>query len=209
MRFFDREDAGRQLAEKLIRFKNTDSVVLGIPRGGIPVAAVVAEKLVLPLDIVLVKKIGHPGNREYAVGAVGLTEEYIVSGENIRPDYLESEISNARIRLQEMQKKFKRDKPFLDLKGKNVIITDDGIATGKTLMATIRIIRKSNPGAIIVAVPVISTSALQSLRQEADEVISVNIPDYFTGVGAFYEHFGQVSDDEVSAIMQRFDKTGK
>lgn len=202
MRFYDRRDAGIQLAEKLQKFRNTDSVVLGIPRGGVPVAAVVADNLHLPLDLVLVKKIGHPSNPEYAIGAVGLQEKYLAADEGIDPSYIENEISNARIRLNEMQRKFKGDREFIELRGKNVIVVDDGIATGKTVLATIRLLRKSDPNSIIVAVPVISDSALKRLKTEASEVIALMTPEYFTGVGGFYEHFEQVSDDEVSAIMK-------
>lgn len=203
MRFFDRQEAGKLLAGKLEKYRNTASVILAIPRGGVPVAAEVAERLKLPMDIVLVKKIGHPGNKEYALGAVGLTEEYLPADEDYEADYVKNEISNARNRLQEMRRKFKDDIPFIALKGKNVIVVDDGIATGKTLLASIRIIKKSEPASIIIAVPVISANALEKLGKEVTEIIPLYVPAHFAGVGAFYEHFAQVSDQEVCAIMQK------
>lgn len=202
MRFFDRQEAGKLLAGKLEKYRNTDSVILAIPRGGVPVAAEVAKRLKLPMDLVLVKKIGHPGNKEYALGAVGLSEEYLPAGEDYEAAYVENEISNARFRLQEMRRRFKGNMPFIDLRGRNAIVVDDGIATGKTLLATVRILKKSEPASIIIAVPVISANALEKLGKEVTEIIPLYVPDYFTGVGAFYEHFGQVSDEEVCAIMQ-------
>jgi predicted phosphoribosyltransferase len=166
----------------------------------------VADRLELPLDVILVKKIGHPLNREYAIGAVGIDEEYLAPGENIDPDYIENEISNARIRLYEMQKKFKGGNPFAELKNKNVIIVDDGIATGKTLLATLKILKKSKPRSLIVAAPVIADSAMEKIKNEATEVVTSLITEHFTGVGAFYEHFEQVSDEEVLAYLQARDQ---
>jgi putative phosphoribosyl transferase len=201
--FNDRREAGMLLALRLKKYKSVNGVVLAVPRGGVPVAYEVAKELNLPLEVIMVKKLGHPLNKEYAIGAVGLNEMFIVPHEDVSDFYIRSETANVRSTLRRMKKKFMEDKEPEDLRGKTVIVIDDGIATGNTLLATIKILKKSRPAKIVIAVPVISKSALQKLTPEVDELITVLIPHTFYGVGAFYHDFGQLSDEDVMEYLDR------
>lgn len=202
--YYDRLEAGYILAKELEKYKNTPGVVLAVPRGGIPIAYVVAKELEMPIDLLLTKKIGHPMNSEYAIGAVSLTDRYLVPHEDVPDDYINKETERIRKRLKEMYFNFMGDKEPESLKDKTVIIIDDGIATGNTLLSTIGMIKKSKPAKIVIAVPVASDSAVEKLSAAVDEVICPLIPDYFYGVGAFYENFGQVSDEEVMEYLDKF-----
>jgi predicted phosphoribosyltransferase len=195
--FINRIEAGKQLAGRLKKYKNDPVILLAIPRGGVPVAYAVAKETGLPLELILTKKIGHPGNKEYAIGAASLTDYFIIPHENVSQDYIKKEVERIRLRLKEMYVNFKSTLDFGSLYGKTVIIIDDGVATGNTLLATVKLIRKSNPAKIVIAVPVASESAVQKLAEEADEVITLFVPAVFYGVGAFYDNFEQVSDEEV------------
>lgn len=199
--FIDRSDAGRQLAKLLKPYQGTHAVVLALPRGGVPVAYEVAKALNLPMDLVLAKKIGHPGNPEYAIGAVSLTDEYLEPHAEVSEAYVNAEKTKVRSRLREMQQLFLGRRPALPLKGRTVIVVDDGIATGNTLQATLKMLRKAAPASIVIAVPVAPPAALQKLASVADEVVCVHTPEVFWGVDGFYEDFAQVSDEEVAAIM--------
>jgi predicted phosphoribosyltransferase len=199
--FYNRTEAGLALAQQLKPLPRSNSVVLAIPRGGVPVAAVVAQELKLPLQVWLCKKIGHPHQKEYAIGAVTLTDAWLIPHEEIEEEYLASEIKAVRHRLQEMQQRF-GVADAASLKGKTAILVDDGIATGNTLMAAVRLLRQSEPARIVIAVPVASRQAQELLAPEVDEFICLHSPAFFTGVGAFYEHFEQVSDEEVMALLQ-------
>lgn len=191
------------LAKKLKKYQDDPGVVLAVPRGAVPIAYVVAKELGWPLDILLTKKIGHPLNSEYAIGSVSLTERYIVPHDNVTQSYIDKETEKIRIRLREMYKKFMGDREPEDLKDKTVIVIDDGIATGNTLMSTVSMLRKSKPSKIIIAVPVASASAYEKLSALVDEIVCPYIPEYFGGVGAFYENFEQVSDEEVIYYLEK------
>jgi putative phosphoribosyl transferase len=201
--FRDRIEAGLMLAAKLRKYKNDPGVVLAVPRGGVPVAYAVARELGFPIEIVLTKKVGHPMNKEFAIGAASLTDYFIDPGEDISEQYIQQELKNIRIRLKEMYKKFMGDKEPEKLAGKTVIVIDDGIATGHTMMGTVQVLRKSKPGKIIIGVPVASRSAVRELSKEVDEVVAVMIPEIFYGVGAFYEDFEQVTDEEVMFYLDK------
>jgi putative phosphoribosyl transferase len=201
--FRDRIEAGFLLAAKLKKYKNQAGVVLAVPRGGVPVAYAVAKELGFPIEIILTKKIGHPMNKEYAIGAASLTDYFVIPHENIPDGYIEHELIRIRGRLKEMYKIFMGDKEPENLEGKTVIIIDDGIATGNTLLGTVNVLRKSKPGKIIIGVPVASKSAVQKLSKEVDKVVAVLIPEEFYGVGSFYEDFEQVSDEEVIHYLER------
>jgi len=207
--FTDRIEAGLLLAEKLKKFKNDPGVVLAVPRGGVPVAYVVAKELGFPLEIMLTKKIGHPTNKEYAIGAASLTDHFIVPHENVSDEYIRSELEIVRKRLKEMYRKFMGEKEPASLEGKTVIVVDDGMATGNTLLGSIRVLRKSMPGKIIIAVPVASSNAVEKIAPEVDEVVTVLIPEEFYGVGAFYDDFEQVSDEEVLFYLDKLKELGK
>ena len=201
--FKDRIEAGLLLAAKLKKYKNDPGVVLAVPRGGVPVAYVVARELGLPIEVVLTKKIGHPMNKEYAIGAASLTDYFVIPHENVSDQYIQQELQDIRIRLKEMYRRFMGDKEPENLEGKTVIVIDDGIATGNTILGTVHVLRKSKPGKIIIGVPVASKSAVRKLSKEVDEVITVVIPEEFYGVGAFYEDFAQVSDKEVMFYLDK------
>lgn len=201
--FHDRLEAGLLLVKKLRKYKGENCVILGVPRGGIPVAYIIATELDLPLDIVLSRKIGHPMNKEYAIGAASLNNYFIEEEEYVSNEYIKEEVQTVQKRLNEMKLKFKGDKVDIELEGKTVIIVDDGIATGNTLLAAIRLLRKSKPDKIIVAVPVASNSAVEKISKEADEVITIIVPYDFHGVGQFYESFDTVNDDEVTEYLNK------
>jgi len=145
-------------------------------------------------------------NEEYAIGSVSLTDRLIIPHEDVSQSYIDRETEKIRLRLKEMYKKFMGDKELVNIKDKTVIVIDDGMATGNTLMSTIKMLRQSKPGKIIVAVPVASSSAYQKISEVVDEVICLLIPEYFAGVGAFYEDFAQVSDDEVMYYLDKMKK---
>ncbi|MDP4245045.1 MAG: phosphoribosyltransferase family protein, partial [Bacteroidota bacterium] len=195
--FTDRIEAGMLLADKLRKYQGQPGVILAVPRGGVPVAYAVAKELGLPLELILTKKIGHPMNKEYAIGAVSLTDAFVIPHQGVSQSYIEQEVKAVRDRLREMYRKFMGNKEPDSLAGKTVIVIDDGVATGNTLLSTIKILRKEKPARIVVAVPVASDSAVQKLSEAADELVVILIPEEFYGVGAFYEDFEQVSDEDV------------
>lgn len=199
--FENRREAGMLLAARLLKYKNVPGVLLAVPRGGVPVAVEVAKELNLPLELVLVKKIGHPENKEYAIGAVGLQSSFIIPHPEVSDLYIRNETEVVRRRLLEMKNKFMGGREPTDIKGKTVIVIDDGVATGNTLLATLRILKSSQPAHLVVATPVISRSAAQKLETEADELITLLIPETFYGVGGFYHDFTQVNDEDVMALL--------
>ena len=209
--FTNRIEAGILLAAKLKKYKDEPGIVLAVPRGGVPVAYAVAGELDFPVEVVLTKKIGHPMNKEYAIGAASLTDYFVEPHENVSDSYIQQELIRVRKRLREMYVKFMGEEKPASLEGKTVIVIDDGIATGNTILSTIQVLRKSKPGKIIIAVPVAAQSAVDRISRVADEVITVITPSVFHGVGAFYKDFSQVSDEEVIFYLNRlkeFQKAG-
>jgi putative phosphoribosyl transferase len=207
--YYDRIDAGLILANELMKYKGEPGLVLAVPRGGVPIAYYVAVQLGFALDLLLTKKIGHPTNREYAIGAVSLHDRYIVHHQGVSQEYINMETEKIREKLREMYIKFMDDKAPADIQDKTVIIVDDGIATGNTLLSTIRMLKKANPSKIIIAVPVASKHAIDRLKELVDEIVCPLIPDSFYGVGAFYKNFDQVSDEEVMMYLNRFNNLKK
>jgi putative phosphoribosyl transferase len=201
--FRDRIEAGLLLAARLKKYKNDPGIVLAVPRGGVPVAYAVARELGFPIEVILTKKIGHPMNKEYAIGAASLTDYFIVPHDDVTDEYIEREVQRVRSRLKEMYVRFMGDKEPENLRGKTVIVIDDGIATGNTLLGTVNVLRKSKPGKIVIAVPVASKNAVEKLSTEVDEIVAVMSPEEFYGVGAFYENFAQVSDEEVEFYLDK------
>ncbi len=205
----DRIEAGLLLSDKLMKYQNSNTVILAIPRGGIPIGYEIAKKLNLPLDIILSKKIPHPLNKEFAIGAVSLDSMIIDEYLNIPNHYINDEIIRLRELLQEKYKLYRNNRKSLDIKGKNVIIVDDGIATGNTLLASIDMLRKKNPERIIVAVPVIPYDRVKIFQQKTDEFVYLIAPNNFRAVGQFYEQFNQVDDEEVIQILNKVNSLNK
>ena len=200
--FKDRTEAGILLAEKLKKFKNSNSVVLAIPRGGVPLGLEIAKKLQLPLDIVLSKKIGHPSNKEFAIGAVSLESTILDAHPEIDKIYVEKEIIRLQNVLREKYKLYRGDRNPITIKGKNIILVDDGIATGNTLLVTLEMLRKQHASKIIVAVPVLPYDTLPVFEEHTDEFHYLIASKNFRGVGGFYEDFQQVQDAEVIQILE-------
>ncbi len=198
MQFKNRVEAGLQLAKELVKYREEDVVVLAVPRGGLPVGAMIAKSLQAPLDVALAKKIGHPYNPEYAIGAVSLRDRVLNEGESVPEAYIEEETTRIREELRRRHQKFHEGRERIDLKDKVVILTDDGMATGNTIRALTAVTRQEKPRKIVVALPVASPSALRKLerQKEVDEVICLHSPRGFRAVGQYYKHFYQVSDDE-------------
>lgn len=200
----DRKEAAQKLAEKLLKYKDEDGVVMAIPRGGVPVGHKISEKLNWPLEIVLSKKIGHPTNKEYAIGAVSLTGRIVNNDIPVSADYLDTETKRIRTELQNKYNKYLDDQEPLTITGKTVVLTDDGVATGHTLLSTIDLLKRDKPGRIIVAIPVSSPDAMRKIEEQVDEAICLACPENFRSVGQFYESFEQVSDEE--ALGQLHDR---
>src|ERR1035437_5658901 len=200
--FKNRSDAAAQLAEKLSRYKNTDGIVLAIPRGGVPIGKEIANELNIPLEIILSKKIGHPNNPEFAIGSV--SELGVILDDNVTDipqEYIQKEAARIQVQLKEKFKLFMGDRKSSDLKNKIVILVDDGIATGNTILATINMIKKSLPKKIIVAVPVSPPATARKISKEVDEFICLLTPAEFYAVGQFYQDFSQVSDEDVIQML--------
>jgi len=200
--FKDRFQAAEQLVEELKQYAGTDAVVLAIPRGGLQPGWVIAKKLGLPLDIVLTKKIGAPGNPEYAVGAVSLEGRIVSDQEALPKGYIEEETKRIRALLKERYKKYLGDRKPLSIKNKIVILVDDGIATGRTMLATIDLIKHHAPKKIIVAIPVGSLDGVAMLKKAVDEVVCLSTPLEFFAIGQFYENFDQVSDEQAIKLLK-------
>lgn len=197
----DRIEAGLLLSEKLKKYQNSNTIILAVPRGGVPVGYIIAKSLHLPLDIVLSKKIGHPNNKEFAIGAVSMDSMTIDEHPDVPKKYIEDEIIRLRKLMQNKYAIYMGNREPLDIKGKNIILVDDGIATGNTLLASITMLRKRNPAKIIVAVPVLPYETITVFEKNADEFVYLIASKYFRGVGGFYEDFNQVEDDEVIRLL--------
>ncbi|MEA4882787.1 MAG: phosphoribosyltransferase [Clostridia bacterium] len=210
MMFADRDEAGARLAQLVSARRPNwkDPIVLGLPRGGAPVAEYVADALHAELDIVIARKIGAPGNPEVAIGAIGPSGERVMDDRlqhvlGVGAPYIDGEIEKemAEIRRREAKYRGMRPKPRFD--GRDVVLVDDGIATGYTVMAAARHIRRHEPRSLMIATPVCPADRIPDLRAEADEVACISFPTDFMAVGQFYRVFGQVSDSEVLTVLNR------
>jgi putative phosphoribosyl transferase len=207
--FRDRREAGRLLAARLVPLQLADPVVLGLPRGGMPVAAEVAATRVAPLDVLLVRKLGAPYQPELAIGAVvaGDTIEVVLNEDIVaRLRLTQADIDAERDRqlavLEKRRALYRAARAPLPVEGRTAIVVDDGAATGATLRVALKGIARQRPRRLIAAVPVASQHAVELLGQEADEVVTVRVPRVFGAVGVFYRDFSEVSDDEVVALLK-------
>lgn len=210
--FNDRRDAGRALAADVRRLELENPLVLGLPRGGIPVAYEVALALGAPLDAIVVRKLGAPNQPELAVGAIAsgdirvLNEELLAYVDAARLDSIEAD---ERQELERRENAYRGKRPFPDLGGRDVILVDDGVATGATMRAAVEAVRSRDPANVIVAVPTASPRAVESLEAMVDSLICLESPADFYAVGQFYLNFGQTSDDEVRDLLRKAGKRGR
>lgn len=207
-KFFDRVHAGRQLAAKLTSYANRDDlIVLGLPRGGVTVAFEVARRLNVPLDVYVVRKLGVPGQREFAMGAIAnggvrIMNEQVVEALNISPEMIDKIVAEEMIELERREMVYRGHHHVPVLDGKTVILVDDGIATGSTIRAAIIAIRKQHPARLIVAVPTAALSSFHEIQEEVDEMIALMKPEDFYAVGRWYEDFSEVTDAEVNLLLK-------
>jgi putative phosphoribosyl transferase len=208
IRFRNRAEAGSLLAQKLERYKDMAGVlVFGLPRGGVPVANAVAVALNAPLDILLVRKLGVPGQEELAMGAIAsngiqILNDPIIQYMGIPESVVEAVIKRETQELRRREREYRGVRPSVEIPGKTVIVVDDGLATGSTMKAAIAALRRQNPARIVVAVPTASPETCQELKSTADEIVCAITPEPFYAVGFSYEDFEQTTDSEVRALIQ-------
>jgi len=209
VRFRDRRAAGRRLAGRLQRYRDQPAtIVLGLPRGGVVPAAEIAAALGLPLDIIISRKLGAPGNPEFAIGAVAEGGEPYLNEEGIAasgatPGYVAQEIARQRAEIARRQDRFRNGRALSFPDGSTVIVVDDGVATGSTVFAAIRALRQIGPARLVLAIPVAPPETVAVLRGMVDELVVLATPMIFWAVGSFYERFDQVSDDEVDELLSQ------
>jgi putative phosphoribosyl transferase len=208
MMFQDRREAGKALARELASLKGTPNlIVLGIPRGGVVVGREIAQALNAPLDVYITRKIGAPHNPELAIGAVASDGTLLIDHQLVRrlgasQGYIDEESARQTQEISRRLAEYRGDRPSPDLTGKVIILVDDGVATGATILATIKAIKSQQPLKLILAVPVGPRDSIESLRQEVDQLYCLHAPEIFWAVGAFYNVFDQTSDEEVKALLE-------
>jgi putative phosphoribosyl transferase len=207
--FRDRIEAGQLLAERLrARERHPGAIVLALPRGGVPVGFEIANRLVLPLDVFVVRKLGVPGQRELAMGAIA-SGGIRVLNEDVLRAMPHAAANVAAVTTQEAheverrERDYRQDRPATEVSGRVVILVDDGLATGATMLAAIAALRQKNPSKIVVAVPVCPPETLAEVERAADETVILFAPDWFRGVGQFYDNFAQISDETVRLLLAR------
>jgi putative phosphoribosyl transferase len=207
--FHDRADAGRQLAERLHSYANRkDVVVLGLPRGGVPVAYEVASRLSAPLDVFLVRKLGVPGHIELAMGAIAaggveVVNQDLIAELRIAPATVAEVAAKERIELDRRERVFRGSRPLIDVSGKTAILIDDGLATGATMEAAVTALRKLGPAEIVVAVPLGARETCERFTHLADRLVCLATPAPFDAVGLWYEDFSQTTDEEVQELLSK------
>jgi putative phosphoribosyl transferase len=207
--FKNRQDAGRRLAARLMKYKDEHPVVLGLPRGGVPVAYEVATALNAPLDIVVVRKLGAPGEPELGIGAVvdgdhpqSVLNEEVVRLLGVSEDYVNREVARELFEIRRREESYRSGRSPEGIEGRTAIVIDDGIATGGSVRAALRGVRRSNPIRLILAVPVAPPETVESLQPEVDDLVCLSMPVFFHAVGQFYEDFRQTTDEEVVQLLE-------
>ncbi len=208
MPFRDREEAGRRLGARLAGLRGEAPVVLALPRGGVPVAFEVARALGAPLEVLVARKLGAPGNPEYALGAIAeggalVLDDVAVAEAGAGEAQLAGLLERETAELARRVRAYRGDRPLPPLAGRTAILVDDGIATGRTTLAAVRALRRLEPRRLVVAAPVAAAQTAASLRREVDELVCLVEPEVFFAVGSWYERFGQTTDDEVRALLER------
>jgi putative phosphoribosyl transferase len=208
--FTDRRDAGRRLADRLTGFAAEHPLVLALPRGGVPVADEVAERLRAELGVLIVRKLGAPGQPELGIGALvdGADPEVVLNDQviaQVRPsaDYIAAEKARQLAEIERRRMAYEGDRPPVEVKGRTVILVDDGLATGGTAKAALRALRRRAPQKLVLAVPVAPADTLEAIRREADEVVCLATPERFAAVGLFYDDFNQTTDEEVVELLAK------
>lgn len=205
--FRDRSEAGELLAGKLIAYANQpDVIVLALPRGGVPVGAQVARALSVPLDVFVVRKLGLPGHPELAMGAIATGGVRVFNGDVVSAFRIPDEVINAVTarefeELQRRERSYRGDLPPPIVESKTIIVVDDGVATGSTMLAALSALRQSQAGRVVVAAPTIARTTYDRLQENCDEVVAVIVPAEFYGVGQWYQDFSQTSDEEVHQLL--------
>jgi predicted phosphoribosyltransferase len=207
--FRDRKDAGRVLATSLHAYAGRQEVlVLALPRGGVPVGAEVADALHVPLDVLVVRKLGVPGQEEYAMGAIASGGVRVLNAQVVRAlgladDDVDAVARTEQRELERRERLYRGDRPMPELRGRTVILVDDGLATGSTMLAAVRAVRAQRPARTVVAVPTAAADTCEMLRDEADEVVCASTPDAFRAVSLWYDDFSQTSDEEVRQLLRQ------
>lgn len=204
--FVDRADAGRRLGARLAGLAPGDPVVLGLARGGVVVAREVADALHAPLDVLVVRKLGHPAQPELALGALGeggvvVVDEDLVRRLRVSPQTIESLVERESGVLEARVRRLRGERPLIEVRDRLVVVVDDGLATGSTARAALRVLRARGAARLVLAVPVGAPDTVARLRDDADEVVCLSEPPYFFAIGEHYEDFRPVEDDEVAALL--------
>jgi putative phosphoribosyl transferase len=207
MLFHDRQEAGQRLAESMQEFRGSTAIVLGVPRGGVVTAYEIARALELPLDVLITHKLGAPGNPEYAIGAIAenggvMLNDAEIDAYGIPRRYVEQEIERQGHEIERRKQMYRGGAGLPPLKGRPVIVVDDGVATGFTTAAALKAARAESPSELVLAVPVAPRETLAWLSTLADKVVCLATPEPFLAVGRFYLEFGQVSDEEVCRLLE-------
>ena len=208
-RFQNRIEAGRQLAARLMNYAGRDDVlVLGLPRGGVPIAFEIATALDAPLDVFIVRKLGLPGHEEFGIGAIAsgdvrVVDEMVLRAYDVDPEALERITARERLELDRRERLYRDDRPFPTIEGRVVILVDDGLATGSTMRAAIAALRRMRPSKILVAVPVGAGETCEAIARLVEDVVCLETPEPFYAVGLWYEDFQQTDDAEVHELLER------
>ena len=210
--FTDRRQAGKKLADKLKKYKSNENiVVLGLPRGGIPVAYEVAEGLNAHLDVFVVRKLGVPSHPELAMGAIAsggvrVTNDNVVNQAGVTEEQIEEVVQKEKQELEKREKLYRGSRPDIDLEGKTVILVDDGMATGASMRAALKALKIHNPQKVIIAVPTAPKESCEEFQSKVDEMICLQTPMPFWGVGGSYQDFSQTTNQEVREILEKSDR---